>query len=163
MVIISAARIVEARVDKVWEIVSDVDRDQEYWIGLGSIRNLRRGVNVVEREVTVGFIGRTSTQRIELKPKESVELKMTRGPLKGNREITLTPLGGGERTMVDVSWNFEFSGVPAFAHEFVRSQVERATKAALTMIEAAAKEGNQTLVGRANGGKRRPKPSPAGA
>src|SRR5580692_9371501 len=95
---------------------------------MGSIRNLCRKGNVVERKVTVGFIGRTSTQRIELRPKESVELKMTRGPLKGSREIRLTSLGRGSRTRVDVSWNFEFSGVPAFARQFVRSQLERGSK-----------------------------------
>lgn len=143
MVTIDETRVVDARVDRVWEVVSDVDRDVDYWDGLSSIRNLRRDEHVIEREVTVGFIGRTSLQRIKLKPKELVELKMSRGPLKGSREIRLASLDGDSKTKVDVSWNFEFSGVPEFARPFVRSQLERGTKEALAKIAAVA-EGGRT-------------------
>ena len=144
MVTINEGRVVDARVDRVWEVVSDVDRDVDYWNGLSSIRNLRREGNLIEREVTVGFIGQTSSQRIELKPKESVELKMTRGPLKGSREIRLTPLDGAKKTRVDASWNFEFSGVPGFARPYVRSQLERGTREALAKIAQVAEERETT-------------------
>lgn len=143
MVAIKEARIVDAPADRIWEIVSDVDRDPEYWNGLNSVRNLRKEENLVERGVTVGFMGRKSRQKIELKPKESVELTMTQGPLKGSREIRLTPKGGN-RTKVDVSWAFEFSGVPSFARPFVRSQIERGTRDALLAIAGMAVEGGQT-------------------
>jgi ribosome-associated toxin RatA of RatAB toxin-antitoxin module len=155
MVTIDEARVVDARVDRVWEVVSDIDRDVDYWNALSSIRNLRKDGNVVEREVTVGFIGQTSSQRIELKPKELVELKMTRGPLKGSRDIRLTTLDDN-KTRVDVSWNFEFSGVPEFARPFVRSQLERGTKEALAKIAQVAEgERTQGPAAPANGRKRR--------
>ena len=143
MVTINEARVVDARVDKVWEVVSDIDRDTDYWSGLSSIRNLRKDGNVIEREVSVGFIGQTSLQRIELKPKELVELKMIRGPLKGSREIRLTSLDSDNKTRVDVSWNFEFSGVPEFARPFVRSQLEHGTKEALAKITVVAEDGRK--------------------
>jgi ribosome-associated toxin RatA of RatAB toxin-antitoxin module len=155
MVTINGARVVDARVDRVWEVVSDIDRDVDYWNGLSSIRNLRKDGNVIEREVTVGFIGQTSSQRIELKPKELVELKMTRGPLRGSKDIRLTSLGDN-KTRVDVSWNFEFSGVPEFARPFVRSQLERGTKEALAKIAQVAEgERTQSPAAPANGRKRR--------
>ena len=57
MVTINDIRDVDASRDVVWDIVSDVDRDPEYWSGLASIRNIRKEVNLVEREVVVGFMG----------------------------------------------------------------------------------------------------------
>ncbi len=42
MVTIAEAREVDASVDDVWDIICNVDKDPDYWIGLTSIRNIRR-------------------------------------------------------------------------------------------------------------------------
>src|SRR5213596_962501 len=108
MVTIDEGREVEASSDEVWDIVSDVDRDPQYWSGLASIRNIRKEDNLVEREVVVGFMGRKGTQRIELVPKESIRMIMIDGPLRGSRGIKLIPLGA-RKTKIDVSWDIQFS------------------------------------------------------
>ena len=53
MVTIAEVREVDASKDEVWDIVSDVDRDPEYWSGLTSIRNIRKegNLNVADREI----------------------------------------------------------------------------------------------------------------
>src|SRR5260370_42245581 len=107
MVTIAEVREVDASADEVWNIVSDVDRDSEYWNGLTSIRNIRREGNLIEREVVVGFMGRKGTQRIELRPKKSIHLTMIDGPLRGSKKITLVPLGE-RRTRIDVEWDIQF-------------------------------------------------------
>src|SRR2546428_4523414 len=61
MVTIAEVREVDASTDEVWDIVSDVDKDPEYWSGLTSIRNIRKDGNLIEREVVVGFMGRKGT------------------------------------------------------------------------------------------------------
>ena len=137
MVTIAEAREVDASVDDVWDIVSDVDKDPEYWSGLTSIHNILKEGNLIEREVVVGFMGRKGTQRIELVPKESVQLTMIDGPLTGSREIKLVPLGK-RRTKIDVSWNIQFSAIPVFAQGFVRSRLEEGTREALDKIAKAA-------------------------
>jgi len=136
MVTIAVVRELDASVDEVWDIVSDVDKDPEYWTGLASIRNIRKDRNLIEREVTVGFMGRKGTQRIELVPKESIRLTMIDGPLRGSREIKLTQLGA-RRTKIDVSWDIKLSEIPAFAQGFVRSRLEEGTKDALDKIARA--------------------------
>src|SRR5690348_7233567 len=93
IVTIKETRVVDAPAEKIWKIVSDLDRDPEFWNGLNSIHNIRRNGNLTDREVVVGFIGRKGTQRVELVPKESIQLTMIDGPLRGSREIKLTPLG----------------------------------------------------------------------
>jgi carbon monoxide dehydrogenase subunit G len=137
MATIAEVREVDASVDEVWDIVSDVDNDLEYWSGLTSIHNIQKEVNLIEREVVVGFMGRKGTQRIELVPKESVQLTMIDGPLTGSREIKLVPLGK-RRTKIDVSWNIQFSAIPVFAQGFVRSRLEEGTREALDKIAKAA-------------------------
>src|SRR5207247_6753410 len=137
MVTINDIRDVDASRDVVWDIVSDVDRDPEYWSGLASIRNIRKEVNLVEREVVVGIMGRKGTQRIELVPKESIHLTMIDGPLRGSREIKLVPLEA-KRTKIEVSWNIQFSAIPDFAQGFVRARLEEGTREALDKIAKAA-------------------------
>jgi ribosome-associated toxin RatA of RatAB toxin-antitoxin module len=136
MVVIAEAVEVDASADEVWDIVSDVDRDPEYWNGLTSIRNIRKEGNLIEREVLVGFMGRKGTQRIELVPKEFIQLTMIDGPLRGSREIRLVPLGA-ERTKIDISWDIQFSAIPDFAQGFVRSRLEEGTREALERIAKA--------------------------
>jgi carbon monoxide dehydrogenase subunit G len=142
MLTIAEPREVDAPVDDVWDIICDVDKDPEYWNGLTSIRNIRRGENLIEREVVVGFMGRKGTQRIELRPKKSIHLTMIDGPLRGSREITLVPLGE-RRTKIDVSWNIHFSAIPDFAQGFVRSRLEEGTREALDRIAKAAQAGRE--------------------
>lgn len=137
MATIAEFREVDASADEVWDTISDVDRDPEYWSGLTSIRNTRKERNLIEREVVVGFMGRKGTQRIELFPKESIHLTMIDGPLRGSRDIKLVPLGA-RRTKIDVSWDIQFSAIPDFAQGFVRSRLEEGTREALNKIAKAA-------------------------
>jgi len=144
MVTINEVHEVNASRDDVWDIVSDVDRDPEYWSGLASIRNIRKEGNLVEREVVVGFMGRKGTQRIELVPKESIQMSMIDGPLRGSRQIKLVPLGA-RKTKIDVSWDIQFSEIPVFAQEFVRSRLKEGTIEALDKIAKTAKDPRKKL------------------
>jgi len=144
MVTIAEVREVDASPDEVWDIVSDVDRDPEYWSGLASIRNIRKEGNLVEREVVVGFMGRKGTQRIELVPKESIQMSMIDGPLRGSRQIKLIPQGA-RKTKIDVSWDIQFSEIPVFAQEFVRSRLKEGTIEALDKIAKTAKDPRKKL------------------
>ena len=144
MATIAEGREVDASPDDVWNIVSDVDRDPEYWSGLASIRNIRKEGNLVEREVVVGFMGRKGTQRIELVPKELIQMSMIDGPLRGSRQIKLVPLGA-RKTKIDVSWDIQFSEIPVFAQEFVRSRLKEGTIEALDKIAKAAKNPRRKL------------------
>lgn len=138
MVQITAKLDVATPRDSIWEIVSDVDNDVKYWKGLDSINNIRKEANVVERDVKVGFMGSKGHQIVKLYPKDSIEQNMTKGPVKGSRLMKLIPVDEG-LTRIEVSWNFEFSGVPIFARAFVKFQLEEATKEALERIAKQAR------------------------
>lgn len=137
MATIAEVREVDASADEVWDIISDVDRDPEYWSGLTSIRNVRKEGNLIEREVVVGFMGRKGTQRIKLSPKASIHLTLIDGPLRGSREIKLVPIGA-RRTKIEVTWDIQFSAIPDFAQGFVRTRLEEGTGEALDKIARAS-------------------------
>src|SRR2546427_12748667 len=71
---IAEVREVDAPADKVWDIISGVDRDPQYWSGLVSIRNIPKEGTLIERDVVVGFMGRNGTQRLELLATETIHL-----------------------------------------------------------------------------------------
>src|SRR5919109_2826851 len=130
---IDASRVVAAPLDKVWDIVADVDNDPKYYKGINEIKNISKEGNKIEREVTVGFLKHKARQTIILNPKKSVEVRMTKGPILGTRVTTLSQVGDGN-ARIDVSWNFTPSGVPAFVHEIVKIEISKGTKEALKKI-----------------------------
>jgi ribosome-associated toxin RatA of RatAB toxin-antitoxin module len=145
MVTINESIEANAPLDRLWEIVSDVDKDPEYWNGMSSIQSSKREGRVIERDVKVGFMGHDGHQTIKLNPKTTIELQMTKGPLKGSRIMKLTPLGES-RTQIEVNWDFQFSGVPIFARGFVKSQLERVTKEALQNIKRSAEQDKKVTI-----------------
>ena len=139
MITISKSREIRASVDRVWEIISDVDNEPKYYEGLNSVKNLSRRGNVTEREVVVGHFNHESRQTVVLKPARSVEVKMTKGPIIGTRLTTLKAMTGS-KTRVGVSWNIEFR-VPAFVQGTVKEEVEKGTENALKRIAKEAESG----------------------
>jgi hypothetical protein len=125
-----------ASLDRLWEIVSDVDNEPKYYDGLNSVKNLSRIGNVIEREVVVGYLNHQGRQTVTLCPKASVEVKMTKGPMIGTRITTLSPLTDSN-TRVDVSWRIEFR-VPTFVRGMVKREVEKGTENALDRIAREA-------------------------
>ena len=134
--VVTKSREIKSGLDRVWEIVSDVDNEPKYYDGLKSVKNLSREGNVIEREVVVGNLRHEGRQTVVLSAKESVEVKMTKGPMTGTRVTRLTPLAGS-MTRVEVTWNVEFH-VPAFVLGMVKREVEKGTEKALSRMAEEA-------------------------
>ena len=130
---INSNQVVAAPLDKVWDVVSDVDNDPKYFEQYRDIRNISKEGNKIEREVTVGFQNDKARQTIVLNPRKSVELTITHGPIQGTRITTLSQIDVG-RTRIDISWNFTPSDVPSIDHGMIKSEMTRLTKKALQKI-----------------------------
>ena len=55
MVVIEVSVNISASRDRVWDLVSDLDAEPEFWRGTKSVRNVSRDGNKVVREVTIAF------------------------------------------------------------------------------------------------------------
>jgi ribosome-associated toxin RatA of RatAB toxin-antitoxin module len=128
---------ISSPLDRVWNIVADVDNDPKYWPNLHTVDNISKDGNVIEREVTVGFRKSKSRQTILLNPKKSVEITMTDGPVRGTRVVTVNPMDGDNnktKTKIEISWNIELSGIPILGRSVVKNNLANDTREALSRI-----------------------------
>ena len=90
MVIISSSREVSTTIDRVWDIIADVDNEPMYW-HIRAVNIISKNDNTIEREVIVPSRNSTSRQIVLMNPKKSVETKLLEGPITGTRIITSSP------------------------------------------------------------------------
>src|SRR5918912_1505518 len=143
---IKVSREVYAPIDKVWNVVSDIDNETKYWSTFKAIKNINTtGVNMTanttEREVTImtGPFGETIThQFVTVNPEKFVvETNITQGPVTGIRTLTLNPSSSNSNaTRIDAFWNVDMSGVPIFGRGFAKDGIMRTTEEALNNIAA---------------------------
>lgn len=132
MATINASREIFAPLDRVWDIVADVDNEPKYWHGTKTVKNISRTGNTIEREVTIAFKDSKCRQTVVLNPKRSIEITITEGPLKGTKVVTLSP--SGDRTKVDVIWDIKLAGFLGMFTGMVKKHIAEGTEEALERI-----------------------------
>jgi carbon monoxide dehydrogenase subunit G len=135
MVTINASQEVSAPLDRVWDVVADIDNEPRYWHGTKAVKNISRNGNVIEREVTIAFKDSKCRQTVVLNPKKSIEITITDGPMKGTKVVTLNPLG--DTTRVDVVWDIKLAGFLGMFSGMVKKHIAEGTEEALARIGKA--------------------------
>jgi uncharacterized protein YndB with AHSA1/START domain len=138
---IKVSREISSPIDKVWNIVSNVDNETKYWPTFKAIKNINKTDNVTEREVTLiaGPQGDTKTRQfVTVNPGQFiVETNITEGPVTGTRLLTLSPSSDNNTTNTDVVWQVDLSGIPAIGQGFAKDGIKKTTEEALSNIAAA--------------------------
>lgn len=135
MATINVSREVPAPLDRVWDIVADVDNEPRYWHGTKTVKNISRSGNTIEREVTLAFKDSKCSQTVVLNPKRSVEIAITEGPLRGTKVVTLSP--SGNNTKIDVVWDIKLAGFLGMFTGMVKKHIAEGTEEALERIAKA--------------------------
>jgi ribosome-associated toxin RatA of RatAB toxin-antitoxin module len=136
MIIVNASREISAPVDRIWNIVADVDNEPKYWRGTKTVKNISKAENKVEREVTIAFKDSKCRQTVLLNPKKSVEIMITAGPIRGTKTVLLNPLDN-QKTRVDVVWNIKLAGFLGLFTGVVKRHIAEGTDEALVRIAKA--------------------------
>ena len=123
--------------DKLWEIISDVDNEAQYWLGTKSVHNISRQGNEIEREITQNFRNAKIKQKVVLHPKDSVEVQYLKGITEGVKILTIESLDEN-RQRLKAFWDIRFPGVYRLATPMIKSHVEKGTIGALERIKKAA-------------------------
>jgi polyketide cyclase/dehydrase/lipid transport protein len=131
MVIIQVAREILSPLDKVWDIVSDIDNEPLYWHGTKYVKNISKIGNVVEREVVIAFRESKCKETVVLNPKKMVKVNITNGPLEGSKIITLDSTGPNNTT-VYVKWDIRLSGFMRMFTVFIKKHIREGTEEALS-------------------------------
>jgi ribosome-associated toxin RatA of RatAB toxin-antitoxin module len=136
MVTINASQEVSASLDRTWEIVADIDNEPQYWHGTKTVRNISKAGNKIEREVTIAFKDSKCRQTVLLNPQKSIEIMITEGPIRGTKNVTLSPLGN-LKTRIDVVWNIKLTGFLSIFTGMVKKHIAEGTEEALARIAKA--------------------------
>lgn len=133
MVVVQVAREMLAPLDKVWDIVSDIDNEPLYWRGTKYIKNISKIGNIIEREVVIAFRESKCKETVVLDPKKLVKVNMTNGPLEGSKIITINSTGLN-KTTVHVKWDIRLSGFMRMFTVVIKKHIMEGTEEALYRI-----------------------------
>jgi len=119
--------------DKVWDIVADIDREPEFWHGTRSIRNISKKGNTIERDVVIAFKNSVCREIVQLDPKKMISTEILSGPIKGTKTLTLTSKDN-KATSITVNWEIELSGFYKLFSGMVMKHIHKGTEEALERI-----------------------------
>lgn len=124
---------IDAPVSEVWKVLSDIDREPEFWRGTKSIKNISKSDNIVEREVVIAFKNSVCKETVTIVPMKSITTHITEGPLKGKKVVVINP-DGDKESVVDVEWDIRLSGFMGIFSKMVKKHILEGTNDALNRI-----------------------------
>ncbi len=130
---IQASVEINAPLNKVWSVVSDLDSEPRFWKGTKEVRNISKENNKVTREVTIAFKDSKCMQIITIQPKEKIHVQFTKGIIDGSKTITLTPQG--EKTKLEASWDIKLTGMMGMFTGMIKKHIQSGTEQALQSIK----------------------------
>lgn len=129
MVLIHASHV-PAALDRVWDVVSDIDREPEFWHGTKSIKNIKKTGSVVEREVIIAFRNSKCREVVKLDNKRSINVEIIEGPIRGKKTIVLKTI----KTTIDVVWDIKMNGLYGIFSGMIKKHILKGTEDALQRI-----------------------------
>ena|ERR671922_1410555 len=139
MVNFHTSKKINAPISDVWGILSDTDREPEFWHGTKSIKNISRSGNTVEREVVIAFKNSVCKETVTIEPMKSVTTDITEGPLKGKKTVVINA-DGEKGCVVDVEWDIRLSGFMGIFTKMVKKHILEGTDEALDRISKAVEK-----------------------
>jgi len=127
---------ISASIDKVWNIISDLDNEPEFWKGTREIKNLSKNEDKIIREVTIAFRDQKCMQEVKVQPKEKIEITFTKGIIDGTKIITLTTKD--EKTVLKAKWDIKLTGMMGMFTGVIKKHIENGTIQALQKIKEQA-------------------------
>ena len=127
---------INAPLEKIWDIISDLDAEPKFWKGTKEVRNISKQGNVVTREITIAFKDSKCLQTVTLYPKEKIQAVFTKGIINGTKTIILTQKEGATR--LEAIWDMKLSGMMGMFTGMVKKHIQSGTEQALQSIKQEA-------------------------
>ena len=130
---INASVIINSNIDKIWDIISDINNEPEFWKGTKSIRNISQEGNITKREITIAFKDKKCLQDVTLYPKEKVEAVFTKGIINGRKTVTVRQTDNGCK--LEANWDIKLSGMMGMFTGMIKKHIQSGTEQALIEIK----------------------------
>ena len=136
MTIINSSIDINASIEKVWNIISDLDNEPKFWRGTKESRTISKDGNVIVREIIIAFRDSKCMQKITLYPKEKIYAEFTDGILKGSKTLNLK---SKENSLwLEVEWDIKMTGLAGMFTGMLKGHVKGGTEQALELIKLEA-------------------------
>jgi len=136
MTIINSSIDINASIEKVWNIISDLDNEPKFWKGTKESRTISKDGNVIVREIIIAFRDSKCMQKITLYPKEKIYAEFTDGILKGSKTLNLK---SKENSLwLEVEWDIKMTGLAGMFTGIIKRHVKGGTEQALELIKLEA-------------------------
>ena len=136
MAIIDVSVDINTPIDRVWDIVSDLDNEPKFWKGTKETKIISRDGNVVTREIVIAFRDSRCMQTITIQPKEKIYAEFTKGIIKGSKTISLDAKKDG--CLLNAKWDINMSGLAGMFMGMISKHVRSGTEQALESIKQEA-------------------------
>ena len=136
MTIINSSIDINASIEKVWSIISDLDNEPKFWKGTKESRTISKDGNVIVREIIIAFRDSKCMQKITLYPKEKIYAEFTDGILKGSKTLNLKPKENS--LWLEVEWDIKMTGLAGMFTGMLKGHVKGGTEQALELIKLEA-------------------------
>ena len=130
---IHASVDVNVTIDKVWDVISDLDNEPKFWKGTKEIRNISSSENSVKREITIAFRDQKCMQEVTIFPKQKIEAKFTKGIIKGEKILNLKETEDG--CSLEAVWKIKLSGMMGMFTGMITKHIQSGTEQALQAIK----------------------------
>ena len=124
---------INAPIEKVWDIVSDIDNEPKFWKGTKEVKNISKEGNTVNREITIAFRDQKCLQQVKIYPKEKIEAKFTKGIIEGEKIISIT--AKGEKIILSTYWDIKLTGMMGMFTSMIKKHIKSGTEQAMQSIK----------------------------
>ncbi len=124
---------INSTIDKVWEIVSDIDNEPKFWKGTKQVKNISKEGNTINREITIAFRDQKCLQQVEIHPKEKIVARFTKGIIVGEKIISIT--SKGEKTILSTYWDIKLTGMMGMFTNMIKKHIKSGTEQAMQSIK----------------------------
>ena len=124
---------INAPIDKVWEIISDIDNEPKFWKGTKEVKNLSKEGDLIKREITIAFRDQKCLQDVRLEPKEKVEAKFTKGIINGTKIVKIIPKE--EKIILQTVWDIKLTGMMSMFTGMLKKHIKSGTEQAMQSIK----------------------------
>ena len=136
MAIIDTSIEIKAPIDKVWDIISDLDNEPKFWRGTKETKIISRDGNVIIREIIIAFRDSKCMQKITLEPKERIHAEFTEGIIKGSKTLNLKSKDDG--SLLEANWDVKMSGLAGMFTGMIKKHIRNGTEQAMEAIKQHA-------------------------
>ena len=130
---IHASVDVNVTIDKVWDVITDLDNEPKFWKGTKEIRNISSSENKINREITIAFRDQKCMQEVTIFPKQKIEAKFTKGIIKGEKILNLKETEDG--CSLEAVWKIKLSGMMGMFTGMITKHIQSGTEQALQAIK----------------------------